>query len=106
MSSVDMTQLLNRLRTMQALAEGRSPEAQAPQQSVDFGALLKQTLDAVNDTQQTAGDLATRLETGDPQVSLEQVMIARQKASISFQAMMQTRNKLVTAYQEIMSMQF
>lgn len=104
-NSIDMTQLLNRLRATAAMAEGRPVEATAADQRVDFAAMLKQSLDAVNDTQQRAGDLASRFETGDAQVSLEEVMIERQKSTISFQAMMQVRNKLVSAYQEIMAMQ-
>ncbi len=104
-TQIDMTQLLNRLRMTAALAEGKSPEMADPAQRVDFASILKQSLDSVNSSQQTAGDLATRFETGDAQVSLEEVMIARQKSTISFQAMMQVRNKLVTAYQEIMAMQ-
>lgn len=104
-NSIDMTQLLNRLRATAALAEGRPVEPTAADQRVDFAAMLKQSLDAVNDAQQNSNELATRFETGDSQISLEEVMISRQKSTISFQAMMQVRNKLVSAYQEIMAMQ-
>jgi len=104
-SSVDMTQLLNRLRATAAVAEGRAPEAVDTGQRVDFAAMLKQSLDAVNATQQSSSDMAARIDSGDSQVSLEEVMLARQKASISFQAMVQVRNKLVNAYQEVMAMQ-
>ena len=55
--------------------------------------------------QQQAGQLATALEKGDPTVDVAQVMVAMQKANISFQAMTTVRNKLVSAYQEIMGMQ-
>jgi flagellar hook-basal body complex protein FliE len=48
--------------------------------------------------------MATRFEMGDPKVDLSQVMISQQKANISFQAVSQVRNKLVSAYQEIMNM--
>lgn len=105
MNAVDMTQLLNRLRATAALAEGRSPEAAGLEQRVDFSALLKQSLNQVSEMQSSSGELATRFESGDTQVNIEDVMIAREKASISFQAMMQVRNKLVSAYQEVMSMQ-
>jgi flagellar hook-basal body complex protein FliE len=104
-NSVDMTQLLNRLRATAAVAEGRAPEAVDGGQRVDFAAMLKQSLDAVNETQQSSNEMAARIDSGDPQVSLEEVMMARQKASISFQAMVQVRNKLVSAYQEVMAMQ-
>ncbi len=105
MSSVDMTQLLNRLRATAAVAEGRAPEIVDGSQRADFAAMLKQSLDAVNETQQSSNDMAARIDSGDSQVSLEEVMMARQKASISFQAMLQVRNKLVSAYQEVMAMQ-
>jgi len=49
--------------------------------------------------------LSRSFEQGDPGVSLTQVMVASQKASVSFQAMTQVRNKLIDAYQEVMNMQ-
>lgn len=103
--SVDMTQLLNRLRATAAVAEGRAPEAADGAGRVDFATMLKQSLDVVNEMQQSSGEMAARIDSGDQQVSLEEVMMAKQKASISFQAMVQVRNKLVAAYQEIMAMQ-
>lgn len=69
-----------------------------------FSTLLKQAIDQVNGHQAQANDLRTRYEMGDPNVDLVNVMIAGQKASVSFEAMAQVRNKLVTAYQEIMRM--
>jgi flagellar hook-basal body complex protein FliE len=100
-----MTQLLNRLRTTAALAAGQSPEAPQAGQRADFAALLKQSLNQVSEMQSASSELSTRFEAGDSQVNIEDVMIAREKASLSFQAMMQVRNKLVAAYQEIMTMQ-
>jgi flagellar hook-basal body complex protein FliE len=66
--------------------------------------MLKQTIGAVNDTQQTAGKMTEAFESGDTNVSLAEVMVASQKASVSFQAMLQVRNKLVEAYQDVMNM--
>jgi flagellar hook-basal body complex protein FliE len=43
-------------------------------------------------------------ESGDANVSLAEVMVASQKASVSFQAMLQVRNKLVEAYKDVMNM--
>ena len=70
----------------------------------DFAFLLKKSIDSVNDTQQAAGKMAVAFETGDTNVSLAEVMIASQKASVSFQAMLQVRNKLVEAYKDVMNM--
>lgn len=69
-----------------------------------FGDLLKNAIDKVNDTQMEASKMATAFEQGDPRVELTQVMIQLQKASVSFQAMTQVRNKLVTAYEDVMKM--
>ncbi|MFU8787671.1 MAG: flagellar hook-basal body complex protein FliE [Methylobacter sp.] len=70
----------------------------------DFAAMLKQTIGAVNDSQQTAGKMADAFEKGDTSFSLADVMVASQKASVSFQAMLQVRNKLVEAYKDVMNM--
>jgi len=58
----------------------------------------------VNEVQQTANQLSTAFEMGESGVDLTDVMVATQKASISFQGMTQVRNKLVQAYQDIMQM--
>jgi flagellar hook-basal body complex protein FliE len=72
---------------------------------VDFSAALKASLDQVNNNQQKADQLGQRFALGDNSVNLSDVMISMQKASISFQATVQVRNKLVSAYQDIMNMQ-
>lgn len=72
--------------------------------SANFGDLLSQALNNVNDIQQNAGALKNALETGDRSVTLAETMIASQKAGIAFEATVQVRNKLVEAYKSIMSM--
>ena len=105
-NNVNMNQMLAQLRINAALAQGKPAEASAADASapVDFGDLLKQSINKVNDMQQGAGKLAESFETGSTDVNVEQVMIAMQKANLSFQTMLQVRNKLVSAYQEIMNM--
>jgi flagellar hook-basal body complex protein FliE len=70
----------------------------------DFGQLLAQAVGNVNQLQSTSAGLATRLEMGDSTVTLSDTVIAREKASVAFEATVQVRNKLVEAYKEIMSM--
>ena len=70
----------------------------------EFGKLLQKGLDSVNQTQQSANTLATQFEKGVPGVELPQVMLEMQKASVSFRALTEVRNRLVNAYQEIMNM--
>ena len=69
-----------------------------------FGEMFQQAIGSVNSTQQQASTLATSFEQCDPQVSLAQVIVASQKASVSFQALTQVRNRLVDAYKDIMNM--
>ena len=76
-------------------------EAQRP----GFGSVLKTSLDHVNKVQEDATSLGKAFELGDRNVSLNDVMVSLQKASISFQGTVQVRNKLVQAYHEIMNMQ-
>jgi len=68
-----------------------------------FSATLDQALSSVNRTQTEAGTLSSAYERGD-NVDIAQVMLARQKASIGFEATLQVRNKLLSAYKDIMSM--
>ena len=69
-----------------------------------FGRLLKQGIDAVNRSQQAAAGLADAYERGAAGVDLAQVMLETQKASVSFRALTEVRNRLVNVYQEIMNM--
>lgn len=70
-----------------------------------FADALRTSLDKVNDAQLSAEALSKRFSLGDERVQLSDVMIERQKASLSLQATVQVRNRLVSAYHEIMNMQ-
>jgi flagellar hook-basal body complex protein FliE len=72
---------------------------------VSFSDALKAQLDNVSKAQDQADDMGKKFAAGDDSVSLSDTMIAMQKASITFQATVQVRNKLVSAYHEIMNMQ-
>ena len=72
---------------------------------VNFADALKNSLTEVSEAQKGAGELGKRFTLGDDSVSLSDVMVSMQKASIGFQATLQVRNKLVSAYHEIMNMQ-
>jgi len=104
MSDMNINQVLAQMRSM-SIDAGSKPEGiQAGKEANDFSALLKQSIDSVNQTQQTAGKMAQAFEIGDADVSLAEVMISAQKANVSFQAMVQVRNKLIDAYNEVMNM--
>jgi flagellar hook-basal body complex protein FliE len=76
----------------------------APQKA-GFADALKASLDNVNQSQVGAEKLGQAFSMGDDKVSLSDVMISMQKANITFQATVQVRNKLVSAYHDIMNMQ-
>ncbi len=69
-----------------------------------FGELLNQAVNKVNETQKASAALSKSYEQGDPNVGITDVMVASQRASVSFQAAMQVRNKLVDAYRDVMNM--
>ena len=69
-----------------------------------FGNLLQQAIEKVNTMQKTSAGQMHQIETGASQ-DLLGTMLASQKASISFQALLQVRNKAVSAYEDIMRMQ-
>ncbi|HEY8519060.1 MAG TPA: flagellar hook-basal body complex protein FliE [Gammaproteobacteria bacterium] len=103
MSDLQIQQVLAEMRALAArAADLPRPEGNAPAQ---FSKLLAQSLAEVNAAQQEAARLATRFEQGAPDVSLAEVMVSMQKASLQFEAVTQVRNRLVAAYQEIMNMQ-
>lgn len=72
---------------------------------VNFADALKASLSQVNKVQVESEQLGKSFAMGDDSVSLSDVMIAGQKANIAFQATVQVRNKLVSAYHDIMNMQ-
>ncbi len=105
MSEIDISHLMGQMRSMAAAAKGAGAFADEGSDSGEFADLLQRAVEQVNNTQKTAANMATAYELGDAKTSMAEVMIALQKANISFQAMLHVRNKLVSAYQEIMSMQ-
>ena len=69
-----------------------------------FGSALRQALERVSGLQNKATHAAREFQLGSPHVSLEETMIAAQKANVSFQAAVQVRQRLVSVYNEIMNM--
>ncbi|MES2534916.1 MAG: flagellar hook-basal body complex protein FliE [Pseudomonadota bacterium] len=110
MTGIDTSRIeamVGQLKAAAARAQGAIDPLQGEKTAgkLDFAAALKASLDQVSDTQQKAQQLGQRFVLGDDSVNLSDVMISMQKASISFQATVQVRNKLVSAYQDMMNMQ-
>ena len=107
MNTIDTNQLLMQLRAAAAQAKTTAAPVEPSQPTgVDnFSSLLSQSISKVNEMQQSAGAMTRSFEMGDPNVTLPEVMIAKSKASLAFEGMVQVRNKMIDAYQEIMRMQ-
>ncbi len=74
------------------------------QPAAGFGEMLTKAIDKVDQLNHEADQAVKNLATGQDK-DIHNTMIAVQKAEISFRLMMQVRNKIVTAYQEVMKMQ-
>jgi flagellar hook-basal body complex protein FliE len=110
MSQIDTQSLMLQMRSLAAQA-GTMPTDnvanidQTGQDKVDgFADLLAKSVESVSAEQHKAGGLKAAFEKGDADVDLSEVMLQVQKASLSFQAMTQVRNKLVEAYKDVIHM--
>lgn len=83
---------------------GQPIQRQAPVQGPGFQQALSQALQGVSEGQNRSGAMQRAVQMGDSTVSIEETMVAMQKAQIGFQATLQVRNKLVQAYSDIMNM--
>lgn len=96
--------MINPANTLDNALRSDTVNQSTDSEKVSFSDLLKQAVDSVNETQMRSSELQTAYELGDTSVDITQVMIQMQKASVSFEAMTQVRNRLVSAYQDIMNM--
>lgn len=104
MSEIAINQVLAQMRTMAASA---SPEATPSNEQVggtQFAELMQTAINEVNDASQASKAMQRAFESGDPSVSLAEVMVTAQKASLQFAGLTEVRNKLLNAYQEVMNM--
>ncbi|MGE0115376.1 MAG: flagellar hook-basal body complex protein FliE [Steroidobacteraceae bacterium] len=111
MSNMQINSVLAQIRSLSAQVKPVQPPSvghtggASQVGASSFADVLKQGLSQVNQTQQGADAMATAFQRGAPGVELADVMIEMQKASVSFRAVTEVRNRMVSAYQEIMNMQ-
>ncbi len=99
-------QILERNEALQRanqIGGASAPATEATGSGNSFGATLEAALKSVNQTQHAASKASAAYERGET-VDVAQVMLSRQNASIAFEATLQARNKLLSAYKDIMSM--
>ena len=111
MSNMQIQSVLQQMRALSQSGriEGSTPVAEvkgaAAAKDSDFASQLQEAIRSVNEVQTTATTMQTQFELGEANVSLPQVMMAMNKSSLAFEATNQVRNRLLSAYQEVMSMQ-
>lgn len=94
--------VLSQMQATASMARNRSVDTQP---TISFAGQLHAALDRVSEIQTSARTQAEKFSLGEPGIALNDVMTDLQKASVSLQMGIQVRNKLVSAYQEVMGMQ-
>lgn len=106
MSDIDVRSVLSQIRALQSQTQvqPRAVSAPAAEGAPAFGKVMEAALDRVSLTQAKANDLQTKFQLGDPNTDLASVMLASSRASVEFKGLVETRNRMVRAYQDIMNM--
>jgi len=107
MIETEISNVLSQIRSMstrmdQPLAADAAGPAAAG--GAQFGDLVRNAVNQVSEQQQAAEALVEKFQAGDRNTSIADVVVQMQKASISFTAMTEARNRIIEAYREIMSM--
>lgn len=103
MDAIKLNTLLNELNRTAAVA-GNRVEGDPVAGGSDFASMFKGMLNNVNQAQQNAAAMSRAFELGEDKADLAEVMINLQKSRLHFQTTLQVRNKLISAYQDIMNM--
>lgn len=103
---VGVDSVLSQMRALQArssdLSAPKTVQAEAPSSS--FADTLGSAINSVNSTQKSAESLSSAFVKGSRDVELADVMLALNKADVSFKTLAEVRNRMVSAYQDIMNM--
>lgn len=107
MSSPSIQSALQQMQTMasQAAQPVKGERVSTAVGQGGFGSELQASIQRINRLQQSANTKAVAFQAGDPSVELNDLMVDMQKASVAFQMGLQVRNRLVSAYRDVMNMQ-
>lgn len=112
MSQMEIDRVLSQIRSIRAQTTGglggierpTAPAAAGAVPQVSFASVLKNGIDSVNQLQTKASTTAVQFQRGVPGVDLPQVMLDMQKSSVAFRGAVEVRNRMISAYQDIMNM--
>lgn len=108
MSSPAIQSVLNQMQGLATQAAGQPAKGQQVSTTVGGGGFageLQASIQRINSLQKASAAKAEAFQAGDPGVELNDLMVDMQKASVAFQMGTQVRNRLVTAYKDVMNMQ-
>lgn len=97
------SQILERNQALARAAADAPASATTAAKPTSFADTMSDALKSVNQSQAKASELSAQYERGE-EIDIAKVMLARQQASVGFEATLQVRNKLLAAYKDIMSM--
>lgn len=100
---IDRSQLLQQLHAPQAGAQETAAAGATNDPAGGFAGALKSALDGISATQNKAEAISEAYQRGEV-TDVAKVMLARQEAGVAFEATLQVRNRLLSAYQDIMRM--
>jgi flagellar hook-basal body complex protein FliE len=125
MSQMEIDRVVSQMRVLRAQVNGPSAQSIRPGElgallpgpagvggasatsatnAMSFASVLRNGLERINEAQAQSSASQRAFERGDPGIDLPQVMIDMQKASIAFRGAVEVRNRMISAYQEIMNM--
>jgi flagellar hook-basal body complex protein FliE len=125
MSQMEIDRVVSQMRVLRAQVNGPSAQSIRPGElgallpgpagvggasatsatnAMSFASVLRNGLERINEAQAQSSASQRAFERGDPGMDLPQVMIDMQKASIAFRGAVEVRNRMISAYQEIMNM--
>lgn len=102
----EMIQIIKTIHSQANMIKNSFPEKDitAPQNRAEFGHIMLKGINEINSLQTTSQHLAQQHLLGSSETELNDVMIAQQKATVALNFGIQMRNKMVSAYQEIMNL--
>ena len=107
MSDMEINRVIAQMRTLATemnTPAARNVDAAKPAADDQFSNILRGAIEKVNEQSNISNEAVEGFLRGDESQSLAEVMVATQKASISFRAMTEVRNRLIEAYREVMNM--
>jgi flagellar hook-basal body complex protein FliE len=105
MNTSALQSALQQLNLLAAQSQGGAETSSVSSSTGGFSGELQASLRRINQLQQTASAQSDAFQAGTSNVSLNDVMVDMQKAAVGFQMGVQVRNRLVTAYKDVMNMQ-